>query len=241
MKQWKWILSVILILSSIFLYITALLISGDVEHVIFYIIIDLAFIPLEVLIVVFVIEHIINKKEKETFLEKLDMIYGIFFSEIGNDLLIKISSINQDPLTKLCQIETWTKKDYNQAYKNLKNHNLKYKPYIPENEKDEFIFNLKNNLTNKKEFLIGLIANPSIIERESFSELLLAIFHLIDELELKIENENISIEDFNHIIEDDLGRVYCMLVYQWIKYLEFLDKNHPYMKSLAIKNNPFKN
>ncbi|MDR0901014.1 MAG: hypothetical protein LBM26_05070, partial [Methanobrevibacter sp.] len=71
--NWKIKLGIILIICSILAYAFAFY-EFHSDEVFFYIVIDLAFVPLDILIVVLIIEGIINKKEKEKVFEKLDMI-----------------------------------------------------------------------------------------------------------------------------------------------------------------------
>ncbi|MDD3455125.1 MAG: hypothetical protein PHR99_06585 [Methanobacteriales archaeon] len=89
--NWKVKLGIILILSSALLYILVYLIFKDAKHELFYIGIDTAFLPLEVLIVVLLIEAAISAREKSILLEKLNMVIGAFFSEVGTEFLEKTS------------------------------------------------------------------------------------------------------------------------------------------------------
>jgi len=45
-------------------------------------------------------------------------------------------------------------------------------------------------------------------------------------------------EDLEHLTKD-IGRVYTLLIYQWLDYMQHLKKNYPYLFSLAIRLNPF--
>lgn len=239
--NWKIKLAIILILISIMLYTEAYFGFHEPEKVIFYIVIDLAFIPLDILIVVLVVESIVDKKEKEILLEKLDMILGAFFSEIGNELLAEFSKINAESYeitSKLKEIDNWDKKEFNYAYKYLKENGISFKPEIPNNKKKEFILELRELLEDKRMFLIDLLQNPNLLEKTSFSNLLLSIFHLEEELELRTDLNKVTDKDFEHII-GDIDRVYCRLTYEWITYLEYLNKNYPYMSSIVKRTNPF--
>lgn len=85
-----------IILASIFLSISAVLyfihyfIFRDVHHIFIYMVGDLAFLPLEVFLVVIVIERILARRDKQAILEKLNMVVGAFFSEVGTQLLQKL-------------------------------------------------------------------------------------------------------------------------------------------------------
>lgn len=239
--DWKIKLAIVLIIISIVLYSGAYFVFNEPEKVIFYIVIDLAFIPLDILIVVLVIEGIIERKEREALIEKLDMILGAFFSEIGNDLLAEFSKVNSESyeiISKIKEIDNWDKKEFEYAYDYLKKNGITFKPNIPDNKKKEFILNLKNLIQGKRMFLIDLLQNPNFLEKASFSNLLLSIFHLEEELELRTDLNKITEKDFEHLI-GDIDRVYCRLTYEWISYLEYLNKHYPYMSSIIKRTNPF--
>lgn len=240
-NNWKVKFAIILIIAAIVMYTFAYLFLNEPDKILFHIVIDCAFIPIDVLIVVLVIESVIEKKEKETVLDKLDMILGVFFSEIGNSLLEIISNVNADNgeiIKSLKNIDKWDDKDFEKSYKYIDKNGVSFNPDIPQSEKDEFILTIKKIITGKRGFLMELIENPNIIEKDSFANLLLAIFHLNDELELRTDLKKINPKDFDHLM-NDINRIYSRLTYEWIKYLEYLNENYPYMSSLAIRTNPF--
>lgn len=90
----------------------------------------------------------------------------------------------------------------------------------------------------KRQFLIDLIENPVLIEHERFSDVLLALFHLMDELNSRGEFTDLPQTDLTHI-SGDFNRAYKRLTLQWIEYLEHLKINYPYLFSLAARKNPF--
>lgn len=239
--NWKVKFAIILIIAAILMYAFAFVFLNEPDKVFFYIVIDCAFIPIDVLIVVLVIESVIEKKEKKAVLDKLDMILGLFFSEIGNNLLEIISNVNaeNDEIIKsLKDIDKWSEKDFEKAYKYIDDYGVIFKPDIHPSEVPDFILTIKRIITGKRGFLIDLIENPNILEKDSLSNLLLAIFHLNDELALRTDIEKINSKDLNHLI-NDINRIYSRLTYEWIKYLEYLNENYPYMSSLALRTNPF--
>jgi len=48
---------------------------------------DVAFVPIEVLLVTLIIHRLLSEREKRTRLEKLNMVIGAFFSEMGTDVI----------------------------------------------------------------------------------------------------------------------------------------------------------
>ena len=74
------ILTVILIAFSALLYFVDYLIFRDAQHIFIYMMGDLAFLPLEVFLVIIVVERLMARREKQAILQKLNMVVGAFFS-----------------------------------------------------------------------------------------------------------------------------------------------------------------
>ena len=64
-------------------YFIHYLIFRDIRHIFLYLLGDLAFLPLQVLLVVVIIERLLARREMQAKLEKLNMVLGAFFSELG--------------------------------------------------------------------------------------------------------------------------------------------------------------
>ena len=184
-KRWKIKFSIIMVIAIIIIYGSNILVLKDPEHVISYIWTHLGFIPVDILIVAFVLDEIISKKEKEAMMEKLDMIMSTFFSEVGNDLISQLSSVNKHKAdtSYLESIKSWDDKDYENKLKEIKNINIPFRADVTSEDREEYLTNIRNLLINKREFIVGLLNNPNLLEKEEFSKLLTAILHLDEELE----------------------------------------------------------
>ncbi len=77
-----------------------------------------------------------------------------------------------------------------------------------------------------------------MLEHETFTELLRAVFHLKEELLNRGELKGLPGSDLEHL-EGDVKRAYSLLVYEWIAYMEYLKINYPYLFSLSMRTNPF--
>ena len=80
--------------------------------------------------------------------------------------------------------------------------------------------------------------NPNLLEHESFTDLLWAVFHLTEELENREDFEKIPGTDYEHLIRDT-QRAYNAMIFEWIAYMNHLKNNYPYLFSLAVRTNPF--
>ena len=94
-KHWKIKFSLLMVVLIIIIYGSNYLVLGDAEHIISYIWTHLGFIPVDILVVAFLLDEIIERKEKEAMLEKLDMLMSTFFSEVGNELISQLSAVNK--------------------------------------------------------------------------------------------------------------------------------------------------
>lgn len=238
--NWKVKYGIIFLLASIIIYLITAFIFHDEEEIISYILMHLGFIPIDILIVVFVIEGTIDKKEKEAVYEKLDMIMGTFFAEIGDEILERFTKVDKNKIdyNDLKSINSWDDKKYEKVLKHLKNQPATFNPELSKEEQIEFLIQLKSFLHEKRGFLINLLDNPNLLEKDQFSKLLLALFHLSEELEHRKDLNQTTEIDFNHLV-GDMNRVYSHLMYEWINYLQYLNKYYPYMISIAIRTNPF--
>jgi hypothetical protein len=173
-----------------------------------------------------------KKKEK---LEKLNMLIGVFFSEIGTKLLVHFSDSdpNLDQIkSDLIVRDSWSDKEF----MNISNKLRDYKYDININKID--LHNIQSFLIDKNDVLVRLLENPNLFEHESFTELLQAVFHLDEELRTRKNVQILSEKDMQHIMSD-IKRAYTLLVYEWVDYMNYLKNNYPYLFSLAMRLNPF--
>jgi voltage-gated potassium channel len=180
-------------------------------------------------------ELLMVKRENTTRAKKVNMVLGTFFSEIGYHLIALFSQQDKNISAlrpRLLMDLNWGKKEFKNAKNALSAHayDLSVDPF----QLKEFC----NFLVGKRQFLIDLIENPVLLENEGFSETLLALFHLMDELNSRENFENLPESDIRHLA-GDFNRAYKRLAIQWIDYLEHLKEQYAYLFSLAARKNPF--
>jgi len=207
----------------------------DPHHIFIFLLSDLAFLPLEVYLVVIVIERILARRERQARMQKMNMVVGAFYSEIGNILIRHLQSYFRcdEKIRKQFTFDTtWEHKDFEKARAFALT--IEGSPdFTPEQ-----LIELKMMLTRQRVFLVGLLQNPTLLEKDSFTDLLWATFHLMEELEARESLENLPDSDINHI-GGDVKRLYGHLVTQWIEYVEDMKTDYPYLFSLVSRNNPF--
>ncbi|MFA5033071.1 MAG: hypothetical protein WC614_08630 [bacterium] len=237
MKRLSWQVraAIILIILSVLLYMIFFAVFKDANLMFMYLLAGLAFLPIEILLVTFILNKLLTEREKRILLEKMNMVIGVFFSEIGTKLIIYFSDFDPelDKIKKdLIVTDSWSEKKFNDVSLKLKSYD-----YVIESKKID-LKKLKTFLKEKRNFSIRLLENPNLLEHESFTELLRALFHLTEELESRDSMENLPENDYKHL-NGDIKRVYVLLVHQWLDYMKYLKNNYPYLFSLAMRTNPF--
>ena len=229
------ILAAVFMGSSALIYFVHYQIFQNPYHIFIYLIGDLAFLPLEVFLVIIVIERILAYREKQALISKLNMVVGAFFSEVGNRLIADLTcSIDNREETFQCLAirQDWTPKDFKKA--TLCADQIKVRPLCSGIDLEV----LRNLLIQKREFLLRLLENPNLLEYERFTDLMWAVFHLAEELEARSSVHNLPDSDLEHLTID-IQRVYGRLVAEWVHYLEHLKSRYPFLFSLVWRTHPF--
>ena len=229
------ILGASLLTLSVLFYFMHYLIFKDAHHIFIYLVGDIAFVFIEVLLVTLIIHRVLEQRAKNARLEKLNMVIGAFFSEVGIQLLKMISQ--SDPQIERAQEELGAEgKSAGQKFARLSRF-LREHDYSIEKEKQDWGA-LKALLVARKDFLLRLLENPTLLEHESFTEVLRTVFHLTEELEARESLKGLPDVDQKHL-SGDVKRVYGPLALQWVGYVEHLENNYPYLFSLSQRTNPF--
>lgn len=237
MKDIKWqiTLGVSLIALSAIFYFIHYLIFRDAHHIFLYMIGDIAFVFIEVLLVTLIIHEVLAIREKRALMEKLNMVIGSFFSEVGKELMQSMSGFDPDTgriRQDLVVTESWTVREFTNMSKRLKNYS-----YDIDMAKGD-LESLKQMLIQERTFLLRLLENQNLLEHDTFTNLLMAIFHLTEELASRTDVRNLSQTDLKHIA-NDIKRAYSLLISEWLNYMMHLRENYPYLFSFAMRTNPF--
>jgi hypothetical protein len=223
------------LLFSALLYGVDYLIFRDAHTLFLYLWSSLAFLPLEIFIVVLIIERVIDQSERKAKLQKLNMVLGAFFNDVGNHLLRGLldNFNNKAEIAKHLNLtNSWTKKDFQEAL----NYAEKLKIEIDYHNMN--LAELKPFFVRKREFLMTLLGNPSLLEHDHFTDLLWAVTHLDEELESRSSVENLPEADIKHLA-GDIERLYGRLVVEWLDYIDHLHTNYPFLYSLVLRTHPF--
>ena len=230
----KNIILVILAITSTMLYLLDYFIVGSARDIASSFIGNLAFLPIYVIFVTLMIEQIMRERERQTIMRKLNMVIGVFFSEVGNSLLKELSGyvvMCNEFSSRLLVSGQWQEKDFQQAQDFLRSHEPRIDCSWCDKQK------LKDLLVSKRSFLVGLLENQNLLEHEQFTDLLWSVFHLVEELEARQSFIDMPISDIEHI-NGDIKRAFGYLSREWVFYMKHLKHDYPYLFSLAVRLNP---
>ena len=233
--NWEVKLGIILILTTFAVYSLKFIFLKNPGDTLNYIFNSLGFLPVNVLLVTLVINKLLTVRSQREKLRKMNMVIGTFFSETGNELISLFTECDPECgriSNNLNITDEWNSKTFSEAKKNFENFD-----YSAELTPDDLL-NLEKYLSGKRDFLLRLLENPILLENESFTELLRAVFHLAEELGYREDFRILPKTDILHL-KGDINRVYGRIVISWIDYMEYLYENFPYLFSLQMRINPF--
>ena len=233
--SWQVTLGISLVVLSAVIYFAHFAVFRDAHHIFIYLLGDVAFVPIEVLLVTLIIHQLLAARERRTRLEKLNMVIGVFFSEVGTSLLATLSDADPDLeaiRSDLVVDAGWTNEDYDRVAPKLR-----ARTFTVDADRVE-LTGLRSFLADRRDFLLRLLENPVLLEHEAFTELLRTVFHLTEELAVRDDLRDLPETDLEHL-SGDMARVYSRLADRWLDYMRHLRDSYPYIFSLAMRMNPF--
>ena len=226
-------LPLLLVAASLVLYGVDYLVSGG-DGLAAGFLGNLAFLPLYVLFVTLIIERVLRERERHAIRQKLNMVIGVFFCEVGTDMIRDCLGFvrNHQALVERLRITThWTPREFIEAADFLQSHDVGL------DSRQGDLEGLKRFLGDKRGFMLTLLENPSLLEHDEFTDLLWAVFHLIEELQARLSLAALSPADLDHL-SGDITRAYGLLLREWLTYIQHLKQDYPYLFSLAVRMNP---
>jgi hypothetical protein len=234
-RRFLLIVGAVLVAFSAILYAGNILVFRSAHDTLYYLWIDLAFMPLEVLIVGLIVERIVTRREKGAIAQKLNMVIGAFFSELGMPLLARLLPAMQaapEIRERLHLKASWKKDDFSRASHFARDLQCA----VDLSQVD--LYDLRAYMLEKRDFILRLLENPNLIEHDRFTDLLWAVMHVVDELEARPVLTGLLPADEAHL-ELDARRAYSALMAEWILYVEHLKSSYPYLFSLVVRMHPF--
>lgn len=223
-----------LIAASAVLYLVHYELFRDARHIWIYLVGDLAFLPLQVVLVGLVVERLLERRERRQRMQKLNMAIGVFFSELGTALLGDLAAAVEaaDQVRSRFGVRAdWTARRFREAIGEAASTTFR----LTDGRLDLEL--LRRRLEAARSTLLALLANPNLLEHEQFTDLLWAVFHLGDELSARPTLEALPDADRGHLA-GDASRVFGRLLCQWLRYCRHLQQAYPYMFSIVVRTHP---
>ncbi len=223
-----------LVAIAVAIYVVRVLVFGERDEMLRYLMDDVAFLLIQALIVWLVIDRVIRNIEAESMRHKLNMVIGTFYAEMGTSLMGMIASFDaefDEIRPALCVKPSWTASDYAEAKASLRGFDFSIEIECGD------LPALKAFLLSERSFLLGLLENQNLLEHETFTDLLWAVFHLAEELAVRPDVSCLADTDAQHIAVD-VKRAYELLIMEWLDYMRHLQTQYPHLFSLAVRTNP---
>jgi len=122
---WRAKLIIFLIAASVFFYILNYLIFQDLPFMFRLITLQLGFVPIQVVLITFLLNELLGRREKRARLARLNMVIGAFFSEVGTALIESFSSFDHqhDKISRsLLVTPDWSDYDFDSARMEAKSY-----------------------------------------------------------------------------------------------------------------------
>lgn len=225
-----------LIAVSAAIYVLQFIIFNDFRDTAFYMLQDLAFLPVQIALVTLIVGKIINEHEKKARIDKTRILTSTFFSDIGTYLLeeLILHITNIDEIAPYLQTdESWTARDFENAAEAVKSTVLKLDCDISDFEK------IHKLLIDKRMTLLVIASNPTLLEHEAFTDMLWTVFHLNDELTFRTDKRGLAESDLAHL-NSDAEAVLKQTLINRMCHLQFLQKEYPNLYLLEAHRNSFK-
>ena len=180
-------------------------------------------------------EAMLTRRDLQVRMNKLNMVIGVFFSEVGLRLLALFSSADPEMEKirgKLIVTGKWTDPEFRKVSAEIRLH----QGMVRVDAMD--LAGLQSFTREKRDFLLRLLENPILLEHETFTDLLRAVFHLAEELAYREDLSDLPASDLGHLVFD-IKRAYVLLIAEWLDYMRYLKTHFPYLFSLALRTNPF--
>jgi len=191
-------------------------------------------VPIQVVMVTLIINRFLNVIETRKKIKKINVIISTFFVETGISIILTISKLNRnnDVFCEQIKIKEMNRKNDYKLKKEVKE--FKFDIYADPAKLGE----LCSILIKYKDSTLNMLTNPNLLEHDSFTDMLWAVFHVADELQTRGGFDKLDKNDIDHL-SNDILRAYTAMIVEWINYMSYLHDEYPFLFTLALKKNPF--
>ena len=206
------------------------LIFHQTQNTLFYLFQDLAFVPIQVSMVTIILNRFLNVIETRKKVKKTNVIISTFFVEAGTSIMAVMSEFNHNDneLYGIIKKEELNNKKAYLLKKRVKE--FQYDIYIDTDKLEK----LTSILNKYRDFTLNMLGNDNLLEHDSFTDMLWAVFHVADELQFRSDFNTLEPSDIEHLC-NDIFRAYSAITLEWINYMSYLHEEYPFLYTIAIK------
>ena len=212
-----------LIVLTVIFYFTHYFFFRDIHYLTSYFLLHLSFLPIHALALGLILEGLMSLHESRNRRKKMSMLLGIFFRQVGVDLLIMMSYLIKDrpAFDKMVMVQPdWGRKEFKTSTNMLQKSKLWIKP------DRNALASIMAILKEREEIITTMTRNPHLLEFLNLSRALMSLFHLIEEAHFRPKVEDLPEHELDHLA-NDLGKALKNLSILWLEYLQHLKTNHP--------------
>ena len=194
------VVMIILLSLAVVFFVLQFIIFHNAEESGFLFFQDLMFLPLHILLVTFILDRILLSREKQERLQQIHIVISAFFSEIGTDALREVGAAiadRQQIAEKLDMKPDWGAKAFEKAADALKGHTFHRGARCAHAE-----YATRKNYRRKRRTCCRCSPIPTLLEHDTFTDMLWALYHLTDELENRKEFSTLPESDIAHMAGD---------------------------------------
>lgn len=230
---------ILLVCLSAAVYLIQYWIFTRPEDTAFYFLEDLAFVPISVLLVTLGLNTVLNRRDRQATLEKVSIVVNEFYAEAGSSLISALRSyiINSGEISVRLRLQAdWQDKEFDAVRAYLADYPLKVE--IGNNDLSSLLYLLES----RKDHILRLFENANLMEHDSFTDMLWAVYHVYDELRSRdsLDLQTLPAADIRHL-NLDIERALRLLLLEWIGSMRAMRCRYPYLYSLEVRKCPFGN
>lgn len=228
------LLIAVLIILSIAVYSIQMRIFHQAGTTEFYFLQDLAFVPVQIIVVTIILNKLLSIVETKQKAKKINVIISTFFVDAGISIQKSLAEFNgnNQELERLIGTDGFDKKRSDSLKKQVRSF-----PYTIQVDPDK-LDKLAQTLDTFRNHTLNMLGNENLFEHDSFTDMLWAVFHVGDELKTRGNFQHLEEADASHLANDIL-RAYTAMNVEWINYMNYLHQEYPFLFNLAVRKNPF--
>ncbi len=183
----------------------------------------------------FILEKYLHRRAKQEKFRKMQVVISAFYTDIGSALIQNFAHFNTN--FEILKEEFNLEEDVIHPEKErLLNHVCDFDYAMDSRAGD--LMSLKTFLISAKPHILRMFENPNLLEHDQFTDMLWSVYHVLDELENRTSFTELPANDMNHL-SIDIKRAYQLVIREWVAYMIHVQKEYPYLYSLAKRKNPF--